>query len=133
MARASFMLLLILSNPVGIHHQYADPGIHRSWKLFHALLTFAVFSPSLLTFFNVVASPENGARARGGRASVQNVEINMPLKGELLAKGRGLGDHLPLSHGGHEPPEHGALLVVERKTAGHMPSWVIILSSCSVN
>jgi cytochrome c oxidase subunit 1 len=67
MARASFILFLMLSIPVGIHHQYADPGIHRSWKLFHAFLTFAVFFPSLLTFFNVVASLENGARARGGR------------------------------------------------------------------
>jgi cytochrome c oxidase subunit 1 len=67
MARASFILFLILSIPVGIHHQYADPGIHRSWKLLHAFLTFAVFFPSLLTFFNVVASLENGARARGGR------------------------------------------------------------------
>jgi cytochrome c oxidase subunit 1 len=70
MARASFILFLILSIPVGIHHQYADPGIHRSWKLFHAFLTFAVFFPSLLTFFNVVASLENGARARGGRGLV---------------------------------------------------------------
>jgi cytochrome c oxidase subunit 1 len=33
----------------------------------HAFLTFAVFFPSLLTFFNVVASLESGARARGGR------------------------------------------------------------------
>jgi cytochrome c oxidase subunit 1 len=70
MARASFILFLILSIPVGIHHQYADPGIHRSWKLLHAFLTFAVFFPSLLTFFNVVASLENGARARGGRGLV---------------------------------------------------------------
>jgi cytochrome c oxidase subunit I len=67
MARASFLLFLILSIPVGIHHQYADPGIHQGWKLLHAFLTFAVFFPSLLTFFNVVASLESGARARGGR------------------------------------------------------------------
>jgi cytochrome c oxidase subunit I len=71
MARASFLLFLILSIPVGIHHQYADPGIHRSWKLLQAFLTFAVFFPSLLTFFNVVASLENGARARGGRGLVR--------------------------------------------------------------
>jgi cytochrome c oxidase subunit 1 len=70
MARVSFLLFLVLSIPVGIHHQYADPGIHRSWKLVHTFLTFAVFFPSLLTFFNVVASLENGARARGGRGLV---------------------------------------------------------------
>ena len=66
MARTSFILFLLLSTPIGIHHQYADPGIHQGWKLLHALLTFAVFFPSLLTFFNVVASLEIAGRARGG-------------------------------------------------------------------
>jgi cytochrome c oxidase subunit 1 len=37
MARASFILFLILSIPVGIHHQYADPGVHRNSKLLHPL------------------------------------------------------------------------------------------------
>jgi cytochrome c oxidase subunit 1 len=66
MARTSFLLFLVLSTPIGIHHQYADPGIHQGWKLLHALLTFGVFFPSLLTFFNVSASLETGGRARGG-------------------------------------------------------------------
>lgn len=66
MARASFLLFLVLSTPVGLHHQVTDPGIHEGWKLVHAFLTFAVFFPSLLTFFNVVASLESGGRARGG-------------------------------------------------------------------
>jgi cytochrome c oxidase subunit 1 len=66
LARTSFILFLVLSTPLGFHHQYVDPGIHRSWKLLHAFLTFAVFFPSLLTFFNVTASLESGARARGG-------------------------------------------------------------------
>jgi cytochrome c oxidase subunit I len=67
LARTSFLLFLVLSTPLGFHHQYTDPGIHEGWKLLHAFLTFAVFFPSLLTFFNVVASLESGARARGGR------------------------------------------------------------------
>ena len=67
MARASFLLFLLLSTPVGFHHQFTDPGIGQGWKLVHAFLTFAVFFPSLLTFFNVVASLEIGARARGGK------------------------------------------------------------------
>ena len=67
LARTSFILFLILSTPLGFHHQYTDPGIHVGWKLVHAFLTFAVFFPSLLTFFNVVASLETGARARGGK------------------------------------------------------------------
>jgi cytochrome c oxidase subunit 1 len=70
LTRASFLLFLVLSTPLGFHHQYTDPGIHEGWKLVHAFLTFAVFFPSLLTFFNVVASLESGARARGGRGWV---------------------------------------------------------------
>jgi cytochrome c oxidase subunit I len=70
LARASFMLFFLLSTPVGFHHQFADPGIHEGWKLVHAFLTFTVFFPSLLTFFNVVASLESGARARGGRGFI---------------------------------------------------------------
>lgn len=66
MARLSFLLFLILSAPIGLHHQFTDPGISSTWKLVHAFGTFAVFFPSLLTFFNVVASLENGGRARGG-------------------------------------------------------------------
>lgn len=71
MARASFLLFLLLSTPVGLHHQFTDPGIGQGWKLVHAFLTFAVFFPSLLTFFNVVASLENGARARGGQGYIR--------------------------------------------------------------
>jgi cytochrome c oxidase subunit I len=67
MARGSFLLFLILSAPLGLHHQVTDPGIHEGWKLFQAFLTFAVFFPSLLTFFNVVASLEGAGRARGGK------------------------------------------------------------------
>jgi cytochrome c oxidase subunit I len=70
MARAAFLLFLLLSAPLGLHHQVTDPGIHEGWKLFQAFLTFAVFFPSLLTFFNVVASLESGARARGGKGWV---------------------------------------------------------------
>lgn len=67
MARVSFLLFLLFSTPVGFHHQYTDPGIEPGWKLVHTFLTFAVFFPSLLTFFNVLASLEIGARARGAR------------------------------------------------------------------
>jgi cytochrome c oxidase subunit 1 len=70
LARASFILFLVLSTPLGFHHQYTDPGIHAGWKLVHAFLTFAVFFPSLLTFFNVVASLESGGRAHGGKGWV---------------------------------------------------------------
>jgi cytochrome c oxidase subunit 1 len=67
MARVAFVLFLVLSTPVGIHHQFTDPGISPNWKLVHAFITFALFFPSLLTFFNVTASLEYAGRARGGR------------------------------------------------------------------
>jgi cytochrome c oxidase subunit 1 len=66
LARTAFLLFLVLSTPLGFHHQFTDPGIHQGWKLLHAFLTFAVFFPSLLTFFNVTASLESAGRARGG-------------------------------------------------------------------
>jgi cytochrome c oxidase subunit 1 len=67
MGRISFILFLILSIPVGLHHQYTDPGISTGWKFVHSVFTFGVFFPSLLTYFNVVASLENAGRARGGK------------------------------------------------------------------
>lgn len=66
LARLVFWLFLILSTPVGIHHQYVDPGVPVGWKLFHAFLTFALFVPSMLTAFTVIASLEIGGRANGG-------------------------------------------------------------------
>ncbi len=70
LARVSFIIFLVFSTPLGFHHQYADPGIGEGWKFVHAFLTFTVFFPSLMTFFNVVASLESGGRARGGRGWV---------------------------------------------------------------
>ena len=66
LARLAFWLFLVLSIPVGLHHQFADPGISPAWKAFHALLTYGVTFPSLLTAFTVIASLELGGRARGG-------------------------------------------------------------------
>ncbi len=70
LARVSFVLFLMLSTPLGFHHQFEDPGIGEGWKFVHMFITFAVFFPSLMTFFNVVASLESGGRARGGRGWV---------------------------------------------------------------
>lgn len=67
LARFAFWLFLILSTPLGFHHQFVDPGIPTTWKYIHATLTYAVFFPSMLTAFTVVASLENGARNRGGK------------------------------------------------------------------
>ena len=70
LARLSFWLFLILSTPLGFHHQYVDPGVPEGWKFLHAVLTYAVFFPSMLTAFNVIASMEIGGKARGGKGLV---------------------------------------------------------------
>jgi cytochrome c oxidase subunit 1 len=67
LARLAFFLFLLLSTPIGFHHQYADPGIPPAWKFIHSVLTYGVGFPSMLTAFTVVASLELGARARGGK------------------------------------------------------------------
>ncbi|TAK24001.1 MAG: cytochrome C oxidase subunit I [Chloroflexota bacterium] len=67
MARVSFLLFLVLSTPLGLHHQVSDPGILPVFKAIHAVVTFGVFFPSLMTFFNVVASLENSGRHNGGK------------------------------------------------------------------
>lgn len=67
LARLAFWLFLVLSIPVGLHHQFTDPGISPTWKALQAFLTYTVTFPSLLTAFTVIASLELGGRARGGK------------------------------------------------------------------
>ena len=66
LARLAFWLFLLVSVPVGFHHQFVDPGIATGWKWIHAGLTYAVFFPSMLTAFTVIASLEYAGRKRGG-------------------------------------------------------------------
>ncbi|MEN3000665.1 MAG: cbb3-type cytochrome c oxidase subunit I [Armatimonadota bacterium] len=66
-ARLAFLLFLVFSVPVGLHHQYTEGGLTAGWKLWHALLTFMVALPSFITAFTVAASMEYGARQRGGQ------------------------------------------------------------------
>ncbi|RME88946.1 MAG: cytochrome C oxidase subunit I [Anaerolineae bacterium] len=67
LARLAFWLFLLFSVPLGFHHQYVDPGVPQAWKFIHAVLTFSVFFPSMMTAFTVIASLEYGARQRGGK------------------------------------------------------------------
>ena len=66
LARVVFILFLLLSTPVGIHHQYLDPGIPEGFKFVAMTNTMFLLLPSLLTAFTVVASIEHGGRQRGG-------------------------------------------------------------------
>jgi len=67
LARLAFWMFLVLSTPLGFHHQYVDPGVPPTWKFIHSVLTFAVFFPSMMTAFTVIASLEKGARQKGGK------------------------------------------------------------------
>ncbi|MFV0526681.1 MAG: b(o/a)3-type cytochrome-c oxidase subunit 1 [Acidimicrobiales bacterium] len=70
LARLAFWMFLIVSVPVGFHHQFVDPGVPQTWKWIHALLTDSVFVPSMITAFTVIASLEYAARRRGGTGLV---------------------------------------------------------------
>jgi cytochrome c oxidase subunit 1 len=65
--RLTFLWLVLFSAPVGIHHQFTEPGISSTWKFVHAFFTMLVAIPSFATAFTIAASMEHGARARGGR------------------------------------------------------------------
>ncbi|MBN1965608.1 MAG: cbb3-type cytochrome c oxidase subunit I [Anaerolineae bacterium] len=67
MARVAFLMLMIFSIPIGVHHLFSDPGVSEGAKLLHALLTFVVAVPSLLTAFNLAATLERAGRKRGAK------------------------------------------------------------------
>jgi cytochrome c oxidase subunit 1 len=67
LVRLAFILFLVLSTPTGLHHQFTDPGVDTRYKMIHLVMTMAVFFPSMLTAFSVMAALETGGRAAGGR------------------------------------------------------------------
>jgi len=67
MGRVAFVLFLVFSMPIGIHHLFADPHIGAGFKFVHAAMTAMVSVPTLLTVFTITASVEIAARLRGGQ------------------------------------------------------------------
>ncbi|SOC19705.1 cytochrome c oxidase subunit 1 [Ureibacillus xyleni] len=67
LARLAFMLFLLFSIPVGVHHQLTEPGIDGFWKFLQVVLTFFVVVPSLLTAFSMFATFEMRGRELGGK------------------------------------------------------------------
>ncbi|ATY84160.1 cytochrome C [Kyrpidia spormannii] len=65
LARTSFVMFILLSTPVGFHHQLLEPGIPPLWKFLHVILTMFVVIPSLMTAFNMFAVFESAGRAKG--------------------------------------------------------------------
>ena len=67
----SFVLFLVFSMPIGIHHLFADPQVGAGFKFVHAAMTAMVSVPTLLTVFTIVASVEIAGRLRGGTGLVR--------------------------------------------------------------
>ena len=65
LGRMVFALFILLSTPVGFHHQFMDPGISSGWKLVHTFNTLGILFPSFVTAFTIVASLEIAGRSRG--------------------------------------------------------------------
>lgn len=69
MGRVAFVLFLVFSMPIGIHHLFADPQVGAGFKFVHAVFTAMVSVPTLLTVFTICASVEIAARLRGGKGA----------------------------------------------------------------
>jgi len=67
MGRLTFVLFLIYSLPVGLHHLLMDPQQSNAFKFLQVALTALVSVPTLLTVFTIGASLEIAGRLRGGR------------------------------------------------------------------
>ena len=67
MGRIAFVLFLVFSMPIGIHHLFADPQVGAGFKFVQAAMTAMVSVPTLLTVFTIVASAEIAGRLRGGK------------------------------------------------------------------
>lgn len=67
MGRLTFILFLIYSLPVGMHHLFMDPQQSNAFKFLQMSLTALVAAPTLLTVFTITASMEIAGRLRGGK------------------------------------------------------------------
>jgi len=69
MARISFILFLVVSMPIGIHHLFTDPQVGAGFKFMQSVITGLVALPTLLTVFTICASAEIASRLRGGKGA----------------------------------------------------------------
>jgi cytochrome c oxidase subunit 1 len=65
LGRLVFILFLLLSTPVGFHHQFMDPAIPAAWKFLHSMITMWILFPSFITAFTITASMEVAGRSKG--------------------------------------------------------------------
>ncbi|HLY03561.1 MAG TPA: cbb3-type cytochrome c oxidase subunit I [Candidatus Cybelea sp.] len=74
LTRLTFVMLILLSTPVGIHHEFMEPGISSTWKMLHTVLTYGVAVPSFITAFAIFASFELAAIKQGRRGFIATVK-----------------------------------------------------------
>lgn len=67
LARLSFLLFILFSIPVGLHHQLTEPGVADFWKFLQVTLTFMVVIPTLMTAFSLFATFEISGRQKGAK------------------------------------------------------------------
>ncbi len=84
LARVVFILFILFSTPVGLHHQFTDPGIESGWKMLHTVTTYMILFPSLVTAFTVIASFEVAGRLKGKKGLFDWIGA-LPWKDPLFA------------------------------------------------
>ena len=67
MGRIAFILFLVFSLPIGLHHLFMDPEHGSGIKFVQSMLTFLVALPTLLTVYTITASFELAGRLHGGK------------------------------------------------------------------
>jgi cytochrome c oxidase subunit 1 len=90
LAKLVFVLFIVLSTPVGFHHQMMDPGISDRWKLFHTFNTLWILYPSFITAFTVIASLEVAGRMAGGTGMfgwIRRLPWGNPLVSSVVCAG----------------------------------------------
>jgi len=74
LTRLTFVMLILLSTPVGIHHEFMEPGIASVWKMLHTVTTYGVAIPSFITAFAIFASFELYAIKQGRKGFIATVK-----------------------------------------------------------
>ena len=105
LGRLAFILFIIYSLPVGLHHLFMDPEHSNGFKFLQMFLTALVSVPTLLTIFTISASAEIAGRMRGGNGLfgwIGALPWNRPM---VLATGLALGIAPALSVGRADPQQ----------------------------
>jgi cytochrome c oxidase subunit 1 len=84
LTRLTFIMLILLSTPVGIHHEFMEPGISTGWKALFTVTTYGVAIPSFITAFAIFASFELAAIKQGRNGFFATVKL-LPWKDPAFA------------------------------------------------